>query len=174
MAKEKMTGWPIGGSEKKLSFRKRNAELIDAIGSENIAKFRKAIGDEIMYAVANSPYRMSRIDLLSLEEYILSQVYNGEFQLIIPNKDFARDIIKEKIKRFDNKRKGFIFDWEYYVKQCELKYRENYKFNENRGTDWVSLHIPVKVQDPIDSPLHDPEDDPADSWYNQKHLADLH
>lgn len=88
-----------------------------------------------MYAVANSPYRMSRIDLLSLEEYILSQVYNGEFQLIIPNKDFARDIIKEKIKRFDNKRKRFIFDWEYYVKQCELKYRENYKFNENKGTD---------------------------------------
>ena len=173
MAKETMTGWPGGGSEKKWSFRKRNAELIDAIGSENYKEFRKEIDNQIKSDIAESPSKIRRMDPLLLEEYILNQVYNEEFQSKIPY-DFAKDIIKEKIKRFDNKRKGFIFDWEYYVKQCELKYRENYKFNENKGTDWVSLHIPVKVQDPIDSPLHDPEDDPADSWYNQKHLADLH
>ena len=116
------------------------------------------------------------MDPLLLEEYILNQVYNEEFQSKIPY-DFAKDIIKEKIKKFDNKRKNLtklgLGVWWAYVEDCRSKCGRNHKLDENESTDQAS-HIPVKVQDPIDSPLHDPEDDPADSWYNQKHLADLH
>lgn len=179
MAKEKMTGWPIGGSEKKWSFRKRNAELIDVIGSENYAEFRKEIGNQIISDIAESPSKMRRMDPLSLEEYILNQVYNEKFQSKIPY-DFAKDIVKDRIKRFDNKRKQFsIGGWWSYVEDCRFKCGRNYKLNENKSTNQAS-RFPVRIQDIVDSPLFDPEDDPADQYYKVPSadyvvpLADIH
>lgn len=175
MAKETMTGWPGGGSEKKWSFRKRNAELIDAIGSENYKEFRKEIDNQIKSDIAESPSKIRRMDPLLLEEYILNQVYNEEFQSKIPY-DFAKDIIKEKIKKFDNERKNLtklgLGVWWAYVEDCRSKCGRNHKLDENESTDQAS-RIPVKRQDILDSPLFDPEDDPADQYYNIP-LADLH
>ena len=144
-----------GVSEKKTKFKSKNAELIDAIGSKNVEMFRKEIDDEIISAVASNPNKMKRIDLLSLEEYILSQVYEKYFQTIISYRDFAKDIVKKKIRKFANKRYDSKIWWK-YVQDCKLKY-DKIVPNQNEGMH-QSSHVFVKKQDIYDSPLYDPED----------------
>ena len=155
MIKEKMGKWPKI-REKKTKFKSKNAELIDAIGDKNVARFRKEIDNEIILLVVENPNKMKHIDILSLEEHILNQVYKKQFKSVIPYEDFARDIIRKKVKKIANKRYDINLWW-WYVQECKLKCDKIAPNNQNKDTH-QSSRIFVKKQDIVDSPLFDPED----------------